>query len=277
MNRHVFVVCFVDSRFAPDFVALLSHVGPVALKGCQVLHQVVSEGTEAVARDLLHQRGIERLVLLVFDLLETERCNAEWAVQSRHYALKTMAIALQRSTPCVESFVDCLGLECAALCLASTDRVEQECAVQFFEKSMALLPRVHAYVQQRLVGWEQSNSRFDPLAASLGSASRVQLQTLRGQPNNASRALRGAATPALEAGANLCRLKDCARTLHACSYWSHQPCPSADLLRYVGWRRGVWCWSGVTCASQANLCTTTLTIRRGTTRCSCASRTSRSC
>ncbi len=66
-----------------DFVALLSCVGPVALRATQVLADVVASGGEAVARDLLHQRGVERLVALLFDLSDTERSSADWSVKSR--------------------------------------------------------------------------------------------------------------------------------------------------------------------------------------------------
>lgn len=210
------------SSLCEDFVALLSHVGPIALRGAHVLSEVVARGGATVAQDLLEQRGVEKLVVLLFDLLETQRASTDWSVRTRKYALKTLVAALSCHVGCVECFVDCGGIELCALYLASAERLEQDGAASCLLLCTTEVSRCRSYVCESILGIQEDSQGFPSFS--------VQMEASKGKPNPASRAIFGSS--AAQGGVqSFCNLKEAARLLHAHCYWAKKSCPTAEVLR----------------------------------------------
>ena len=214
-----------DYDFA-DFIALLTQVGPVALQACEILVSVLSEHCgDSEARSMFRkQRGVERLVLLLFDLSDPQLSDADWSAKARKHAMQALNFVIPDEA-CQDCFVDCGGLECAAFLIASSDRTQQEMAASWLDTICQRGMREQYYVERLLSGARTSADLSRPSGFLVHtSKNRLELEACKGIPNSCSKVLKILAAEGWP-------MRDLAKVMHTLCYWCGQNCPTIEVLK----------------------------------------------
>ncbi len=222
-SRKLSSVALEESFDYSDFVALLSVTGPVIAQACAMLQTSLAAGGAPAARAFRAQRGVDRLVWLLLDLLEPTRAQADWCAKARKSGLWTMLGVVLGDSGCGECFFESHGAEMAALVLA-VDRGSQDVAASLLEAVAMRGQRESRYVEL-LLGAARPAAVNKPTGfASHTSKIRLELEACRGVPNDASKALLALNNEGFD-------LREGARALHTLCFVCAQPCPSPEALR----------------------------------------------
>ena len=207
-----------------DFIALLSVTGPVAVQACSMLQVSLSQGGLPAAKAFRGQRGVERMVYLVLDLLEPVRVQADWSIRARKHALSTLQQVVQCDSGCCDCFLESFGAELSIIVLAS-DRINQDIAVSLLETIANKGSREQRLVEVLLGSVRPQNTVNRPSGfASSMSKARQELEACKGSPNDASRTLLALAAEGFD-------LRQCARVLHSRCFSCGLGCPGVEDLR----------------------------------------------
>jgi hypothetical protein len=117
-----------------DFIALFSVVGPVIVQSCSLIQTSLASGGAPAARAFRQQRGVERVVFLMLDLLQPSRIQADWSAKARKTSASVLLGVVNIDPSCSDCFFESYGTEmCILLLSISSDRVNHDCAVSLLE------------------------------------------------------------------------------------------------------------------------------------------------